>query len=585
MNACVREREADETKMSTDTINELKLQIDSGDTCWGLVATALVLFMTPGLAFHYGGAVNHKTIVSTMYQSLVSMGVVSLVWVLIGFSLSYGDDIGGMGLIGSPFSFPFLDNVGSKPNQILAETQPLAVFAMYEMTFAIIAPALISGALAERIDFHSWIIFLAMWTILIYCPLCHMVWHPDGFLNQWGYKDFAGGLAVEMASGYSAVVASLYIGKRKNPMDYPSNIPYIILGTSIIWFGWFGFNGGGAKVSDGLAGQIFITTNTAGSAAMITWIWLEYLLDRPPSVEGACGAIVIGLVAITPGCAYVTVKAAFIIGCAGVILCKLVDRYFISVYLAPHIDDTLDVFSVHGVAGTVGVILTGVFCSDSFDGACGSLWVQMAAVVLVMPYVCGMTYLVCLISDSIVPLRISEIAELVGLDSSYHGISLYGSGLDKSNHSAVMSRYSNGDDTESDDTLSRRSSIYQPGENSDINKYLNPKKFAREFSFSDLKEAGKRLDMQAKERESEKRNSKPEVQASQTTTSPLVISRRSLKSTDEDYGNFSDVEASSYKSTLSLPTDLCSDDNNNSNDNNNNVRTSTSTSTSTQYSS
>ena len=505
------------------------MEIDSGDTCWGLVATALVLFMTPGLAFHYGGAVTHKTIVSTMYQSLVSMGVVSLVWVLIGFSLSYGDDVGGMGIIGSPFSFPFLNNVGAQPDKRLAETQPLAVYAMYEMTFAIIAPALISGALAERIDCHSWIIFLALWTILIYCPLCHMVWHPDGFLNQWGYKDFAGGLAVEMASGYSSVVASLYIGKRKDQVSYPSSIPYIILGTSIIWFGWFGFNGGSAKVSDGLAGQVFITTNTAASAAMMTWIWIEYIMDRPPSVEGACGGIVIGLVAITPGCAYVTVQASFIIGCAGVIICILVDHYLISKYMAPYIDDTLDVFSVHGIAGTIGVVLTGVLYANEVDETSnGGLWVQLSAIVLVMPYVCLVTYIVCWISDSIVPMRISETAELVGLDTSYHGINKFVSsgGLDDSNHGA---------------TLSRGSSFYQsnssslPKDTEYMEEYMNnsSKRNPREISFSDLKEAGKRMDVKAKEREKERRSFK----SSAVPSSPLAIQRKSLYTTGGSSGS------------------------------------------------
>ena len=519
--------------MSVDSAY-LKSGVDTGDTCWGLIATALVLFMTPGLAFHYGGAVTHKTIVSTMYQSLVSMGVVSLVWTMIGFSLSFGEDVGGMGLIGSPFTFPFLENVGSKPDKRLAETQPLTVYAMYEMTFAIIAPALISGALAERIDFHSWIIFLALWTILIYCPLCHIVWHPDGFLNQWGYNDFAGGLAVEMASGYSAVVASLYIGKRKDPASYPSSIPYIILGTSIIWFGWFGFNGGSAKVSDGSAGQVFVTTNTAASASMITWIWLEYILDRPPSVEGACGGIVIGLVAITPGCAFVTVKAAFLIGCIAVIACMLIDHFFISVYLAPYIDDTLDVFSVHGVAGTVGVILTGIFCTDDISGECGSLGVQLAAIVLVMPYVCLMTYVVCWISDSIVPLRISEFAELIGLDSSYHGVNTYNSGLDNSSHSAVMSKY--GSDLDSSihgPVLNKESSFYKTTENSDVEKYLNAKTFSREYSFSDLKEAGKRLDAQAKERERERRNSNSELPRAGASTPPITTDHKPVKV----YGN------------------------------------------------
>src|SRR6478736_63707 len=290
--------------------------INSGDVAWMLAATALVLLMTPGLAFFYGGMIDTKNIISTMLQSFIAMGVISVLWIVVGFSLSFGEDVGG--IIGNPMSFFMFQNVLDGKPWSLAPTIPLVLFAFFQLKFAIITPALITGTFAERIRFTSYILFMVLFSIFIYAPLAHMTWHPQGFLFNLGVLDFAGGTVVHMSAGFAALAAAMYFKMTKNEEDKtvhaPANIPFVLLGTGLLWFGWFGFNAGSAVGANSLAAIAFATTNTASAAAGLCWVLFDMVRGRKPSALGFCIGAVVGLVAITPAAGFVTIPASIIIG-------------------------------------------------------------------------------------------------------------------------------------------------------------------------------------------------------------------------------------------------------------------------------
>ncbi len=291
---------------------ELTSAIDSGDTAWMVVASAFVLLMTPGLSFFYGGMIDKKHIISTMLQSFVALGVISVLWVLVGFSLCFGESIGGV--IGNPMTYFNFSGVGAEPNPAFSETIPFLLFALFQLKFAIITPALITGSMAGRIRFRSYILFMVLFSLVIYSPLAHMTWHPDGLLRNWGVLDFAGGTVVHMSAGLAALAGAVFLGKRKEALDRHSNVPFVILGTGLLWFGWFGFNAGSALGANADAVIAFANTNIASATAMITWMFYERMLGRKMSAVGACVGAVVGLVAITPAAGFVNIGQSMFIG-------------------------------------------------------------------------------------------------------------------------------------------------------------------------------------------------------------------------------------------------------------------------------
>jgi ammonium transporter, Amt family len=399
-------------------------QADSGDTAWMLTATALVLLMTPGLSFFYGGMVDKRNVLSTMLQSFIAMGLVSILWVTVGFSLAFGDSLGGV--IGDPRTFFMFKNVGEAPLPALAPTIPLALFALFQLKFAIITPALITGAFAERVRFSSYMLFVCLFSLVIYCPLAHWTWHPQGFLRQWGVLDFAGGTVVHMAGGLAALTGALFLGRRnahKNQApQVPAHIPYVLLGTGMLWFGWFGFNAGSALAANGLAARAFLTTNTASAAAMLAWIFFDCARGRKPSALGACIGAVVGLVAITPSAGFVTVGASIFIGTVA----SIISNVAVHMRTKSELDDTLDVFPCHGVGGIVGMILTAVFADNVglIYGQTATFVNHLYALVIVTGFTCAGSYALYHLTHSTIPMRVSEAEEEMGLDLSQHGESL-----------------------------------------------------------------------------------------------------------------------------------------------------------------
>ncbi|MCO6359529.1 ammonium transporter [Roseivirga pacifica] len=397
--------------------------LDGGDTAWMLAATGLVLLMTPGLSFFYGGMVSKKSVISTMLQSFICMGIITLVWVVCGFSLAFGDSIGGF--IGDPTTFAFFKGVGAATQSELAPTIPFVLFALFQMKFAIITPALITGSFAERVRFSSFLLFIILFSIIIYSPLAHMTWHPEGFLRKWGVLDFAGGTVVHMSAGFAAIAAAIILGRRKNhgtAVHQPANVPYVLLGTGLLWFGWFGFNAGSALGANGDAALAFATTTVASAAAMLAWVFYDALMGRKISGLGASIGAVVGLVAITPAAGFVTIGQSVFIGVAGAIVSNIVVYY----KNKTGIDDTLDVFPCHGVGGIVGMILTGVFAKDVglIYGDPSTFLKHMAAIFLVGGFTFGLSYLLFKVTNAIIPMRVTEQAEDLGLDISQHNESI-----------------------------------------------------------------------------------------------------------------------------------------------------------------
>jgi Amt family ammonium transporter len=391
--------------------------INAGDTAWLLTASGLVLLMTPGLSFFYGGMVRKKNMISTMLQSMVALGIISVTWVAVGFSLCFGESIGG--IIGNPMTFFMYRGVGMATHPDFSPTIPFALFSLFQLKFAIITPALISGAFAERVKFSSYLIFMFLFSLFVYAPLAHMTWHPDGLLRGWGVLDFAGGTVVHISAGMAALAGSIYLGPRKEILHEAGNIPYVILGTGLLWFGWFGFNAGSSLAANETATLAFLNTNTASATAMLTWMFLEALNGKKTSALGACIGAVVGLVAITPGAGYVSIGAAIMIG----FITSLVSHFALSLKNRTEIDDTLDVFPCHGLGGIVGMILTGVFAKDVglIAGETRTFTNHLFALVLVMIYCFVVSYALYWISNFTKPIRVSLEDEDLGLDLSQHG--------------------------------------------------------------------------------------------------------------------------------------------------------------------
>ncbi|RYE15657.1 MAG: ammonium transporter [Sphingobacteriales bacterium] len=397
--------------------------LDKADIAWLLISTALVLLMTPGLAFFYGGMVRKKNVISTMLQSFVCMGLITIIWVVFGFGLAFGEDVGGYGIIGNPASFFMMQNTLG----VAWGTIPVILFAMFQLKFAVITPALITGAFAERIRFNSYLIFITLFIIVIYVPLAHATWHVDGFFFKMGVLDFAGGTVVHMSAGWAALASALYLKKRNTVEEAhtPARISYVILGTGLLWFGWFGFNAGSALGSGELAATALATTTTASAAAAIAWIFFDILRGKKPSAVGACIGAVVGLVAITPAAGFVTVSSSLIIGIVAAVVSNLVVLW----RSKTNIDDTLDVFPCHGVGGMVGMLLTGVFATKSVNGAGAEGLIygdatlfgkHVIALVVVSVFAFFGSLLLLKVTDLISPLRVSAEDELVGLDVSQH---------------------------------------------------------------------------------------------------------------------------------------------------------------------
>lgn len=408
------------------------LYVDDGkyngaDIAWILVATALVFLMTPGLAFFYGGMVHRKNVISTMIKSVVAAGVVSVLWVAVGFSLAFGESIGGF--IGNPFTFWFYKNVSSGAPWSLAPTIPLSLFSLFQLMFAIITPGLVVGAVAERIRFTSYILFTALFSLFVYAPLAHWAWHPDGFLFKMGVLDFAGGTVVHISAGCAALMGALALKRRiahlENQEIPPANVPYVLIGTGLLWFGWFGFNAGSALGANGLSASAFATTNTAAAAAGLSWMFFDVAKGKKPSVLGFCIGAVVGLVAITPGAGFVAIPQSIFIGAISAIISNIAVYYKSKSTL----DDTLDVFPCHGIGGMVGMLLTGVFATKTVNaaGADGLFYgnfefflTQVKGLFVAVGYSAAVSFLIFKLINLIEPLRVSSEDEELGLDASQH---------------------------------------------------------------------------------------------------------------------------------------------------------------------
>lgn len=396
--------------------------IVAGDTAWMLTATAMVLLMTPGLAFFYGGMIQPKNILSTMLQSFIAMGVVSVLWIFAGFSIAFGESVGseGYGLFGNPLTYFMFSGVGLGTHPDLSPTIPLALFAMFQLKFAIITPALITGSFAGRVRFKSYMLFIVLFTLFIYAPLAHWTWHPNGFLRNWGVLDFAGGTVVHMSAGFAALAGAIFLGRRKSYMEEikPANIPFILLGAGLLWFGWFGFNAGSALGANSVAALALMNTNTASAAAMLTWIFYDAAKGKKPSAVGAAIGLVVGLVAITPAAGFVNVGSSICIG----VIAAIISNYAITLRTRSTLDDTLDVFPAHGMGGITGMVATAVFANEV--GLIHGEWVtflyHLLALVIVGIFSFGGSWLLYKITDRIIPLRVSPQNEKVGLDISQH---------------------------------------------------------------------------------------------------------------------------------------------------------------------
>ncbi|MBN1887281.1 MAG: ammonium transporter [Thermoflexales bacterium] len=403
--------------------------MDSGDTAWLLVSSALVLVMTPALAFFYGGMVRKKNILSTLNLSFIIMALISVQWLLYGYSLAFGPDIGG--LIGG-LDFIGFTGVGSAPSDY-APTVPHLAFAAFQMMFAIITPALITGAFVERVRFKAFLAFTLLWATFVYDPVCHWVWGAGGILAKVGALDFAGGTVVHITAGFSALAFALVIGARKgfDKMSFePSNIPYSVLGAGLLWMGWFGFNGGSALAANGLAVHALFTTNTAAAAAGLAWMFLSWL-DNKPSVLGIVTGAVVGLVAVTPGAGFVTPLGALVIGG----LAAPISYYTIKFVKGRKlVDESLDVFACHGMGGLWGALATGLFATTSvnpkgvdglFYGNPGQFLVQLGAAALTIVVSFTITFALAKALDALIGLRVSASEEQVGLDISEHAERAY----------------------------------------------------------------------------------------------------------------------------------------------------------------
>lgn len=398
----------------------------SADIAWMIMATALVLLMTPGVAFFYGGMVPARSVVSTKLQSFASLGIVGLLWAVCGYSLVFSE---GNGIVGG-LKYLMLNNVTQEPNPAYGSTIPHVLFVLFQATFAIITPALITGAVAERIRFKAWLVIMALWSLCVYVPVAHWVWGPGGWIAKLGGLDFAGGMVVHMTSGYAALVAAMMMGNRKGfrpDMNNSFSALMVLLGGTLLWFGWFGFNAGSALAANGLAAQAAATTMFAASAAMTVWMFCDWSVQGKPTAIGAAVGAVAGLVAITPAAGYVTIPAALFIGAFTALVCNFACR------MVKHklkTDDTVDVFGCHGVGGTIGTILTAVFATKTVNpaGADGVLYgsfdllkANLIGAAAVIAFTMVATYAVIKVVGLAMDVRVSEQEEEFGLDATQHG--------------------------------------------------------------------------------------------------------------------------------------------------------------------
>ncbi len=395
--------------------------LNSGDTAWMITATGLVLLMTPGLSLFYSGMVNRKNLISTMLQSFVCLGVVTLLWVFCAFSLAFGNSYHG--LIGDPRTYFLFAEVGGSPNPDFAPTIPFLLYALFQMKFAIITPAIITGSFAERVRFSGYLLFVALFSLFIYAPVAHWAWHPEGFLRKWGVLDFAGGTVVHTVAGFAALAGAIYLGRRESHVDgnqhEPGNIPFVLIGTGMLWFGWFGFNAGSALAANHLACTAFVTTSTASAAAMLAWMFCEGVRGRKPSALGACIGAVVGLVAITPAAGFVSVGASVFIG----ICASLISSLCVEWRIRSKLDDALDVFPCHGVGGMVGMILTAVFADDVgvIHGEYTTMGMHLLCLLIVGSFAFFGSLALYWVTDQLITLRVTPEQEREGLDISQHG--------------------------------------------------------------------------------------------------------------------------------------------------------------------
>jgi len=402
-------------------------EYNAADIAWIIVATALVFLMTPGLAFFYGGMVHRKNVLSTMIKSVVAAGVVSILWVVVGYSLCFGESIHGF--IGNPTTHLFFKNVVSGKPWPGGPTIPLVLFAFFQLMFAIITPGLVVGAVAERIKFAAYTLFIVLFGLLVYAPLAHWTWHPEGFLAKMGVLDFAGGTVVHISAGCAALAGAIVLKRRQAHIEQkeipPANIPYVLIGTGLLWFGWFGFNAGSALGANALSVSAFATTNTAAAAAGLSWMFFDVVKGKKPSVLGFCIGAVVGLVAITPAAGYVAIPQSVFIGVVAAIISN-VAVYFKS---KSTLDDTLDVFPCHGIGGMVGMLMTGLFATKTvnsagndglFYGNAAFFLTQLKGMLIVVAYSFAVSFAIFKFINFILPIRVSSADEEIGLDASQH---------------------------------------------------------------------------------------------------------------------------------------------------------------------
>lgn len=399
------------------------------DIAWMLMAVALVLLMTPGVAFFYGGMVSSRSVISTKFQSFACMGVVALIWAICGYSLVFTGDGSGFGFIGN-FDHVFLSGVGMEPNPDYGSTIPHVLFVLFQCTFAIITPALITGAVAERVRFKAWMVIMVLWSLMVYVPVAHWVWGPGGWIAKMGGLDFAGGLVVHMTSGFAALIAALMLGNRAGFKPEENNAfsaTLVMLGGTMLWIGWFGFNAGSALAANGLAGHAAATTMFAAATAMTVWMLMDWIIAGKPSAIGAIVGAVAGLVAITPAAGFVTVQAALAFGAVAALVCNYACRL---VKQKLKTDDTVDVFACHGVGGTIGTIMTAIFATTTvnpagadglFYGGTELLYANIVGGLAVICYTIAMTALILFALGKVMRLRVSQEDEGVGLDMTQHG--------------------------------------------------------------------------------------------------------------------------------------------------------------------
>lgn len=398
--------------------------INYGDTAFVLVSSALVAIMTPGLAFFYGGLVRRKNVLTIMMQSFISMGIVTVLWSLIGFSLAFGDDVNG--IFGS-LKYALMNGVGMAPHEVYGVDIPFLAFFVFQMMFAIITPALITGAFTERMNFKSYLVLLVLWSVLIYAPLAHWVW-GGGLIAQLGAIDFAGGTVVHISAGMAALASVFVLGKRGNTSHLPHNIPYVALGAALLWFGWYGFNAGSALSANGQAAIAFANTDIAASVSMVTWLLLSWIVDKRPSMVGALTGAIAGLVAITPAAGYVEPMSALAIGIVAAVACF----YAVKFRMWMKWDDSLDVWGCHGVGGIVGSVLTGVFAASSVGGFSGLIegnteqfLANIYGTLIAAVFAFVGTYILLWVIKMVMNVKVAVKEENESLDRALHGEEAY----------------------------------------------------------------------------------------------------------------------------------------------------------------